>query len=245
MPLCADSATPIRTTAPPRHRRRAAPSLRGPALGLAGCLAAFLAGYFGFVLTATGQRWDRELFAALTTNTSPALQEGSDRLLELIGQIAILLGSVAVILLIGIARKRLAVGLAAAAIIPCAIGASRLLKLFVLTRPELGPDTSLTHNSFPSGHATAATSTGLALLLVAPRRARPGLSLLGGAWALVAGFAVVIAGWHRPSDALGAAALSGAVYCAAVLICRRRRLLVAPVRTVEPLRRPARHRVHS
>lgn len=61
----------------------------------------------------------------------------------------------------------------------------------------LGPE------AFPSGHATAVMSLALALVLAAPRRARPAAALLGSLLALGTGASVVANGGHYPSDVLG------------------------------------------
>ena len=40
-------------------------------------------------------------------------------------------------------------------------------------------------------------------MLVAPRRARPVVAVLAGAFALAVGAALLIRAWHMPSDVLG------------------------------------------
>src|SRR2546421_1707490 len=57
--------------------------------------------------------------------------------------------------------------------------------------------------SFPSGHATAAMSLALAVVLVAPRAWRPLAAAVGGAFAVGVGLSVVIETWHYPSDVVG------------------------------------------
>lgn len=57
--------------------------------------------------------------------------------------------------------------------------------------------------SWPSGHATAALTLVWAALLVAPRRARPTVALIGGAYAAAVGCSLLILAWHMPSDVLG------------------------------------------
>ena len=56
--------------------------------------------------------------------------------------------------------------------------------------------------SFPSGHATAAMSMAVALVLVAPRGHRWAAVILGAAYALAISVTVIILGWHYPSDVL-------------------------------------------
>jgi len=49
----------------------------------------------------------------------------------------------------------------------------------------------------------------LVLILLSPRRWRPWLAVLGGCISATFATGVLFAGWHRPSDALGALAWSG------------------------------------
>jgi membrane-associated phospholipid phosphatase len=65
-------------------------------------------------------------------------------------------------------------------------------------------------NSFPSGHTTAAASIAVALLLVVPAAHRLVAASAGAALTAVVGLAVVILGWHYPSDVLGGLLVVGA-----------------------------------
>jgi membrane-associated phospholipid phosphatase len=57
--------------------------------------------------------------------------------------------------------------------------------------------------SWPSGHATAAMSLGLCLVLVVGPRLRPLAALAGAGYAIAVGYSLVSGGWHLPSDVLG------------------------------------------
>ncbi|WP_164987407.1 phosphatase PAP2 family protein [Propioniciclava flava] len=71
----------------------------------------------------------------------------------------------------------------------------------------MGPHLS---NSFPSGHAALAWGATCALVL-APRTWLRGLALpVAAVGSLLISIGVVAAGWHRPSDVLGAALLAAA-----------------------------------
>jgi len=87
--------------------------------------------------------------------------------------------------------------------------AAEVLKRIVLERPNLvtAPG-DLTHNSFPSGHTTIAVSLMLALIIVVPYGLRPWAALLAAAWGVAISGYTVTAGWHRPSDTIGAALLA-------------------------------------
>jgi membrane-associated phospholipid phosphatase len=66
------------------------------------------------------------------------------------------------------------------------------------------------HGAFPSGHATVAMSLALASLLVAPVGLRGLVAFGGGAYAAGVGGAVVVTGWHRPSEAVAGFLVAGA-----------------------------------
>jgi membrane-associated phospholipid phosphatase len=78
---------------------------------------------------------------------------------------------------------------------------------FVFAHPRaqqfLGGGADIGDVAFPSGHATAAASMAVALAIVVPGRLRALAALAGGAFALAVGAAVVVIGWHLPSDVLG------------------------------------------
>jgi len=67
----------------------------------------------------------------------------------------------------------------------------------LLGSEQLAPD------AFPSGHAIAAMSLGLAAVLVTPKRWRTCAAIAAATYALAVGTALVINGWHYPSDILG------------------------------------------
>ena len=57
--------------------------------------------------------------------------------------------------------------------------------------------------AFPSGHATAAMSLAIALVVVVPARLRPLAAVVGVTFALGVSFSIVSLGWHLPSDVAG------------------------------------------
>ncbi|MDX6610210.1 MAG: hypothetical protein QOF85_2135 [Solirubrobacterales bacterium] len=68
--------------------------------------------------------------------------------------------------------------------------------------------------SLPSGHATAALSIALAFILVVPRSWRPLTALVGTAFTLAVGCAVLVLNRHFPSDVLGGWLVGGAWFFA-------------------------------
>ena len=63
--------------------------------------------------------------------------------------------------------------------------------------------------AWPSGHATAAMTLALCAVLVAPSRLRPTIAVLGGAFALAVGYALIVLAWHYPSDVIGGYLVAG------------------------------------
>jgi membrane-associated phospholipid phosphatase len=86
-------------------------------------------------------------------------------------------------------------------------------------------------NSWPSGHSTAAMTLALCAILVVPPALRAATALLGGAFAVGVGYAVLVLGWHYPSDVLGGFLVAGLWTSLAVAALDR-------VEAPEPARRP-------
>jgi membrane-associated phospholipid phosphatase len=98
----------------------------------------------------------------------------------------------------------------AAAIAMLIIGAnatSQLLKPALAFHRELW-DThwhlyNLPNAAYPSGHATAAMTLAMAVMIVVPRAFRPLVAALGALFTVSVSFAVLILHWHFPSDIVG------------------------------------------
>jgi membrane-associated phospholipid phosphatase len=88
--------------------------------------------------------------------------------------------------------------------------------------------------SWPSGHATAAMSLALCLVLVVGPQLRAVAALAGAAFAIGVGYALVALGWHLPSDIVGGYLIAatftllGAAALAAVEAPRPERARAAP-----------------
>jgi hypothetical protein len=91
---------------------------------------------------------------------------------------------------------------------------THFLKLDILPCPVLAPDVYTLQNTFPSGHTATAVSCAMALILVSPRRWRGVAAVVAGGYGWVTAAQVQTAGWHRPSDAIGAAFVAFAVVTA-------------------------------
>ena len=121
-------------------------------------------------------------------------------------------GSLIVVLLLliafGLARRRPLLGIGAAMAAGGAVAAADLLKNYVFTRPHLTDQGLAGGNTFPSGHTATAAGCAMALVIVCPPRWRGVVALIGGAYAWIVAAQVQVVGWHRPSDAIGAALLA-------------------------------------
>jgi membrane-associated phospholipid phosphatase len=76
----------------------------------------------------------------------------------------------------------------------------------LLAYPRYGDQVDGAHvdpAAFPSGHATASLTLGIALVLVVSPKLRPLAAVVGAALAVAVSFSVVSMGWHYPSDIIG------------------------------------------
>lgn len=74
--------------------------------------------------------------------------------------------------------------------------------------------------SWPSGHSTAAMTLALCAILVAPRRLRPAVAVLGLAFAAAVGVTLLVLAWHMPSDVFGGYLLAAFWVSLAIAVLR-------------------------
>ena len=218
--------------APPRPPSTAATARKTLAVSALSALL-FAAVYLLAVRTGTGQRFENDVWlgAGQTAEQRPIQAAGA---LNLIGNWTGI-AAVAVIFLIGLLRRRVALAVAGVAVIGASVGTAEYLK-DTLARPNLVPGwPDDAGNSFPSGHTTIAMAVMFALILVAPYRIRALVASCSAALATEIGALTIIARWHRPSDTLGADLL---VLCYASLAI----LILAALGRVHPAApRPSHH----
>jgi membrane-associated phospholipid phosphatase len=161
--------------------------------------------YVAFVYSQGGQHWEnaamRQSWHIADTTTSVL----ADKYLRYVTSAFLLLG-LFLILIIGLARKRYALTIAAIGTVLASFLGTEILKYFILDRPNL-VDTDnprLLSNTFPSGHTTIAMSFAVGLIIIVPYRFRPIIAFLTYAATATVGSFTVIASWHRPSDTFGA-----------------------------------------
>lgn len=203
--MTAPEALPAAEPAPPSPVGLARPLLS--LLVAAVCGAAVVLMARGAVGTASGQRLDQ-----LTLSGS----RNHDGLLSRIAELAVETVSMPVIIalfaltaVIALLRRRPALLLPLASLVLGANLTTQVIKHLLVSREVLGPGIEPTTNSFPSGHSTLAATMMIALVLVAGR-ARPLVAPLGLLWSGAAGIGTLVTGWHRPSDVIGAIAVSAA-----------------------------------
>jgi membrane-associated phospholipid phosphatase len=181
-------------------------------MGTIVCYVLLVTFYVVLVGTNWGHEFDDDAFlgrGALNRHVVPL----DLALLMPISNATIMIAS-SVLFLVSVVRRRVLVGLLAiAGFFAAVIGAEILKDLVFPWRPLVPDDARLVQdlqlNSYPSGHATIATSFLLALLMVSPARWRSWLGPVAGAFSSIFATGVLFAGWHRASDALGALAWSG------------------------------------
>jgi membrane-associated phospholipid phosphatase len=188
------------------------------AAALSTALAAMV--YLVFVHTSLGQRFDNAALigsqlghASTRANDVTQLQRISA------DSFAVVLAALAVL---GIIRRRPRLGISAAVAAAIAVIGTDVLKNHLLTRPDLVAGVRA-NNTFPSGHTATAIACALALVMVTAPRLRGLAAVIAGSYAWITAAQVQTAGWHRPSDAIGAALLGfAAVATVAALLSRWR-----------------------
>lgn len=188
-----------------------------------GCLGAVLlltVVYAGLVLTATGRRWGD---AALTGRRADAaavtvLREHPS--LAGLATLSLVLGC-ALLLAVGLIRKRYAVtGIAAGAVVT-ALALTGLLQRYA-PRPRLADTGGLMSTGFPSAQTTLALGLAFGLALVVPYRLRSVAVGAATLWAVAVGAYTVAAGQHRPGDVIAAALVVLAVFCGLLAVLARK-----------------------
>jgi len=198
-----ESASQSKQAAPATLRRQTAvATMRKAACIAVASILLFCAVYLIAVRTGVGQRFENDVWlgAGQTAAQRPAQ---AVRALNLIGT-GTGIAAVAVVFLIGLLRRRIALAVAGVAVIAASVGTAEYLK-GALSRPNLVPGwQESSGNSFPSGHTATAMAVMFALILVVPYRIRGLVAFCSAALATEIGALTILARWHRPSDTLGA-----------------------------------------
>jgi membrane-associated phospholipid phosphatase len=166
-----------------------------------GFLCAFVLTFAVGLHTQRGLHDDAALFHHVAGTDLLRVRAAGGRALQAIDIGSVVVGAI-IVALLAVARGRLARGMAAVAVVGLSVATAEALKAWLPT-PAGRPPT------FPSGHVAVAASLGLALVLVVSSVLRPLAALGGAAWAAGIGLAVVVRGWHYPTDVVGAFAIAG------------------------------------
>ncbi len=172
-----------------------------PAAFAIGCLLAFALVYQLTVRTTSGR-----LIGDASLRGAVLARSGAVHTVLDVVSVTTLLAAVVVIAVIALVRLRRIDGLAAIGLMVGANATTRLLKDYVLSRPDLGlvEVTPATLNSLPSGHSTVTFSVAAALLFVLPASARVTAAGLGAVLASATAISTMSAGWHRAGDSIAA-----------------------------------------
>jgi hypothetical protein len=180
-------------------------------LGTMICIVLLIVGYFFFVNTSEGHRLDDDAFLGRAALKRRVIILDSN-ILELVSKAAILLAAGALLLIAAVRRCTL-VGFIAVLGFGCAVVGAEVLKRSLpwrmLVPNDALIDSGLQTGTYPSGHATIGTSLAMSLILVSSARWRPWFAVVAACLSATFATGVLFAGWHRPSDALGALAWSG------------------------------------
>ena len=163
--------------------------------------------YLYFVRTTTGQYIDE---SALVEAPAAQRWVGKQtaQFLDVLPVSSVVIGGVVLLLVTLFRRRWLAAGIAVLAMVGANVS-TQLLKAALPDRPDRGV-TTLDFNSLPSGHTTLAASAAAAVFLVASPRWRPLAAFVGASYAIFSGFSLLINQWHRPADVLAAFLMVGA-----------------------------------
>ncbi|MET8995492.1 phosphatase PAP2 family protein [Amycolatopsis sp. NPDC004169] len=209
------------SAARPAPVSRAASRTAVLAASAAGFALAFVAAYLLFVRTEAGRGVENGVVrsaqsAGTTVDWAAPLREVD---------LVVVLGGVAVLIVVlSVVRRRVALAVPALVLLAAPLVVAQLLKLYVLDRPSTGDRFGVaSHNSFPSGHVSAAMAVLVALAIVLPRRFRRPALVLGGFGVAWVSAAAVALGWHRLSDTVGGCLLVAAVTCAGAAVVSARR----------------------
>src|SRR5438477_11556407 len=141
------------------------------------------------------------------------------------------------LVIIALARRRGRVAVTIAAVLIGSELTTELLKpLLAHPRPQewLGKG-QIAAASWPSGHATAAMALALCAVLAVPARWRAAAATAGGLFSLAVAYAILVLGWHFPSDVIGGYLVAGLWASLAVAVVARLDELRPP--QIEPARR--------
>jgi membrane-associated phospholipid phosphatase len=192
---------------------------RAPLLLAAACIVGLALTWVLAALVPATHARDALALYDFTRLDRPFVEVPANVLLELLEPpFFVLWGGVLVV--VAYSRRRARVALAVALVLALAPLSAELLKPLVAhTHAQVVP-LYITSASWPSGHATAAAILVWCALLLAPPSLRGRVAVLGVAFVLAVGCALLILAWHMPSDVLGGYLLATLWFALAVAALR-------------------------
>ena len=180
------------------------PTPRHLLAGAAACAVAFLV-LLGLAYGSDWARWvDAVALQGFLGLQGPTTSPWAERAIRLGDPMPVALAACA-LASVALMRGRPRHALLVVVLVALTSVSSQVLKA-LLAYPRHGSaagTTFIAPEAFPSGHATAAMTLAIALVIVVPRALRPAAALVGAAVAIGVSFSIVALGWHFPSDAVG------------------------------------------
>lgn len=184
-------------TEAPRRDVSGPPAVAAAALSAVSAVSVWLV-YRAMVGTSVGQHVDEALLQR-SSLTSVSATAQLNHALGLVSLASMAL-AVAAVTAFAALRRRADLAVAALVVVAGANLSTQVLKAG-LDRPDLGWGTV---NSFPSGHVTVVASLAVAALIVSQLWLRAVLVVPAVLAVAFTAAGTVVAGWHRPSDGVGA-----------------------------------------
>jgi membrane-associated phospholipid phosphatase len=205
---------------PRTETRRATPASPLGALAVAGlCVLGMVAVWTVAELVPAVHLKDAVALYDFTTLGRPRVDSAAEFLLRLLEPTLFVLWGVTLVAL-ALAEARPRVALAVASVMALApFTAEQLKPLLAHTHDRVGY-LSVGSASWPSGHATAATSLVLCAVLVAPAQWRKAVAAIGALFVAAVAVSMLILAWHMPSDVLGGMLLASLWMALAVAALR-------------------------
>jgi|KBSMisStandDraft_5_1062788.scaffolds.fasta_scaffold622494_2 membrane-associated phospholipid phosphatase len=190
-----------------RARRSPRPPDQPPsvlrALGLAAlCVVAMALIYLIVVHVPAARTRDARVLHDFTDLYRPWIDTWGSHVLHLLEPLRYTLWGIAIVAF-AIARGQPRTAFAVAIVLTFAPLSAEVLKPLLAHHHEAIGRVRVGDASWPSGHATAALTVVLCALLVCPARWRLAAGLLGAAYVIAVGLALLILAWHMPSDVVG------------------------------------------
>lgn len=182
--------------------------------------------------TGLGDTLDGRTLSALRPLDTPETNQGWTTIASFGAPSAYLQFCLALMLVAAIRGRWRWVLVAPVTMLASELSAQAIKQLTAGPRPGVAMSSTIGDAAWPSGHSTAAMTVALLAVLVAPRRMRPTVAVLGALGALGVGIGMVTIGAHYPTDIFGGylcAAVWVALAAIGVLEWQRRRPVVRPV----------------